>query len=204
MKIYTYLALGDSYTIGEKVSLFQSFPYQAVQLLRQKGYNFTAPEIVATTGWTTGELQSAIEATKLLPTYTMVTLLIGVNNQYRGRPVEEFRMHFRYLLEQALRFADNIARHVTVLSIPDWSVTPYAANEDRNRISSEIDLYNFICQAEAAHFQTNYIDITTSQRADGHSSDYLASDRLHPGGKEYLKWAEKLSAEMENAFETTS
>ena len=202
MKTYTYLALGDSYTIGEKLNLSQSFPYQAVQLLRSKGYNFTAPEIIATTGWTTDELQLAIEATRLLPAYNMVTLLIGVNNQYRGRDVDEFRVHFRYLLEQAVRFAGDIARHVTVFSIPDWSVTPFASYEDRNRIRSEIDLYNFICQAEADHFQTNYIDITTSQRADGFSTDFLASDRLHPSAKEYSKWAEKLSSEMEIAFET--
>lgn len=203
MKTYTYLALGDSYTIGEKLCLSQSFPYQAVQLLRNKGYNFTAPEIIATTGWTTDELQEAIKGTRLLPDYTMVTLLIGVNNQYRGRDVEEFRVHFRYLLEQAIQFADDISRHVTVLSIPDWSVTPFAADEDRQRVSSEIDLYNFICQAEAGHFQTNFIDITTSQRADGNASEFLALDRLHPSAKEYSKWAEKLCAEMETVFETT-
>ncbi len=134
----------------------------------------------------------------------MVTLLIGVNNQYRGRDVEEFRVHFRYLLELSVKLAGGIPSNVAVLSIPDWSVTPFAAGEETDRIRSEIDLYNFICQAEADHFQATYIDITTLQRADGNSLEFLATDRLHPSGKEYHRWAEKLRDSMIAALETAT
>ncbi len=193
MKSYTYLALGDSYTVGEQVSLSESFPYQTIQLLRKDGYNFCAPEIVATTGWTTDELKQAIDETILLAAYNFVSLLIGVNNQYRGRSADEFRLHFRVLLELAIERAGGIAKNVIVLSIPDWGVTPFAIDQHPEKISAEIDMYNFICQAEAEYFQVHFIDITTAQRNDGKLDDFLAPDKLHPSGREYFKWAKKLN-----------
>lgn len=201
MKIYSYLALGDSYTVGEQVKLPMSFPYQAVQQLRKKGIYFHAPEIVAATGFTTDELKAAIDETTLLPAYNIVSLLVGVNNQYRGRSAEEFRVHLRCLLELAIKLAYGLADHVMLLSIPDWGVTPFAIEKDREKIRSEIDLYNFICQAETEYFQTNFIDITTEQRQDGHSTRFLAADGLHPSGDEYTKWALQLSARIQSVLE---
>lgn len=190
---YAYLALGDSYTIGEQVSLSQSFPYQTVQLLRKAGYFFYAPEIIAHTGWTADELKLAIDESILLANYDFVSLLIGVNNQYRGRSVDEYRVHFRLLLELAIQRAGGNANHVIVMSIPDWGVTPFAIEKSPEKIRSEIDMYNFICQAESEFYQTHFIDITTSQRVDGNMADFLAGDKLHPSGKEYYKWSVKLA-----------
>ena len=193
---YSYLALGDSYTIGEQVNISDSFPYQTVQLLRQAGINFYAPEIIATTGWTTNQLISAMDKNILLPGYDFVTVLIGVNNQYQGKSVEEFRLHLRSILEGAIQKANGVSKHVIVLSIPDWGVTPFANKQSTEKIRVEIDMYNFICQAEAEYFQTHYIDITQAQRADGNNEAFLAPDQLHPSGKEYAKWARKLADEM--------
>jgi len=200
VEIKTYLALGDSYTIGEQVPLAESFPYQAVQLLRKADISleknqhvFAAPEIIAKTGWTTDELTAAIGQTIFLPKYDMVSLLIGVNNQYRGRPVDEFENEFKVLLQMAIQFAGGIAGNVFVLSIPDWGVTPFAKDRDIEKIAKEIDDYNKVCEKAAAEFKTHYIDITSHQRLDGNKADFLAADGLHPSGKEYRKWAESLS-----------
>ena len=197
---HSYLALGDSYTIGEQVRIDESFPYQAVQLLRKAGLNFYDPKIIATTGWRTDELKLAIDETLLLPTYDFVSLLIGVNNQYQGRSADEFRRHFRVLLENALDKAGGQPNHVIVLSIPDWGVTPFAMNKPSEKIRSEIDMYNFICQAEAEYFQTHFIDITTSQRLDGSNAEFLTHDQLHPSGKEYYKWAQQLSDTIQSVL----
>lgn len=197
---YSYLALGDSYTIGEQVSLADSFPYQTVQLLRKAGLPFNAPEIIATTGWSTDELKSAMEENILLSTYDFVSLLIGVNNQFHGRSADEFRMHFRVILQLAIQRAGDISNNVIVLSIPDWGVTPYANQKSPEKIRSEIDMYNFICQTEAEHFQTRFMDITQSQRQDGNNDAFLAPDQLHPSRKEYAKWAALLAREMEDGL----
>lgn len=201
MKTYSYLALGDSYTVGEQVSLANSYPYQTVQLLRQDGFNFYAPELLAATGWATDELKLAIDETILLSSYNFVSLLIGVNNQYQGRSVEQFRVHFRMLLQSAIQRADGITNNVIVLSIPDWGVTPFANERSPEKIRSEIDMYNFICQTEAAHFQTQFIDITTALRQDGNRDGFLAIDKLHPSGKEYFKWAKILCGKIKATIE---
>lgn len=202
---YTYLALGDSYTIGEGVLLSESFPYQTVQVLRQTavgagsrrqgfGWQFTTPEIIAKTGWTTDELNAAIQQTTLLGQYDIVSLLIGVNNQYRGRSAAEFKDEFTQLLQKAISFAGNNPAKVFVLSIPDWGITPFAEGRDREQIAKEIDAFNAVCKNVSATFSCTCIDITASQRADGNKSEFLAGDGLHPSGKEYKKWADKLSA----------
>jgi lysophospholipase L1-like esterase len=198
---YSYLALGDSYTIGEQVLLAQSFPYQTVQLLRKKGLNFYAPEIIATTGHTTDELENAINGTLTLPEYDIVSLLIGVNNQYRGRSAEDFEPAFEKLLQQAIHYANNKAKHVFVLSIPDWGITPFAAERNTQQIATEIDTYNLVCKAMATKYGANFIDITTGQRADGNKEGFLASDQLHPGEKEYTKWAELLCQQIVEQIE---
>jgi len=200
MKIYSYLALGDSYTIGEQVPLTESFPYQTVQILRKEDIHidnhqhvFAAPEIIAKTGWTTDELISVIGQTVFLPKYDMVSLLIGVNNQYRGRAVHEFKKEFEILLQMAIQFANGVAKNVYVLSIPDWGVTPFGKDRDVKKIAMEIDEYNNVCEKAATDYRTNFINITNDQRADAAIAQYLATDGLHPSAIEYRKWALKLS-----------
>ncbi|MFT3908641.1 MAG: SGNH/GDSL hydrolase family protein [Ferruginibacter sp.] len=191
----SYLALGDSYTIGEQVLLAENFPYQAVQLLRRNNnkFDFTAPEIIAKTGWTTDELAAAIAETKFLPKYDFVSLLIGVNNQYRGRPVENYKQEFEGLLQKAIQFAGNDRNRVFVLSIPDWGITPFAAGRDNNVIAKEIDAFNAACKLITESMHCHFIDITADQRADNNKEGFIATDGLHPSGKEYAKWAKKLS-----------
>lgn len=190
---HSYLALGDSYTIGEQVPFADNFPNQTVQLLRRSGFRFYAAEIVAKTGWTTDELNNAIDHSALLPTYDVVSLLIGVNNQYRGRSATEFKIEFEHLLQRAIQFADNKPYRVFVLSIPDWGVTPFAEGRDRKQVASEIDAYNYICETSAKQFLVNFINITPSLRKDGTDIEFLAADGLHPSGSEYKKWAVKLA-----------
>jgi len=189
---HTILCLGDSYTIGESVLPAENFPNQTISLLRKDGYAFEDPEIVAKTGWTTDELQDAIDKHSFKDSYDFVTLLTGVNNQYRGRTVEDYRPGFESLLKQAIQFANGKADHVIVLSIPDWGVTPFAIHKSPEKIHSEIDMYNFICQAEAEHFNVGFIDITTAHREDAHNEEFLADDKLHPSALEYAKWANQL------------
>jgi lysophospholipase L1-like esterase len=192
-KSISYLALGDSYTIGEGVPVYESYPYQAVQMLRKKGYNLQAPEIVAKTGWTTGELQAYINSTKFLPIYDVVTLLIGVNNQYRGKSPEEYADEFESLLKQAIAFAGNDNKRVAVLSIPDWGATPFAEGRDRAKITAEIDAFNAVNRKITGKYKVQYIDITPGTRMAAQDPSLVTKDKLHPSGKEYTKWAEKVA-----------
>lgn len=191
-QIYTYLALGDSYTIGEAVPLTKNFPYQLVQLLRKKGLQVAAPEIIAQTGWTTDELDAAIKAHHYLMKYDLVTILIGVNNQYRGREALQYKMEFEELLKKAIEFANGKPSHVCVVSIPDYGVTPFAVEMDNNKIAREIDIFNNINKAVSIQYKTHYVDITPGSREALTDEELVTSDKLHPSGKEYLKWAEKL------------
>jgi lysophospholipase L1-like esterase len=185
----SYLALGDSYTIGESVPIYESFPYQLVQLLRAKGLAVQAPEIVAKTGWTTDELQAGINQTKLLPAYGMVTLLIGVNNQYRGRSVSEYAQQFESLLKQSIAFAGGKKERVVVLSIPDWGQTPFAKDRDRGKIAQEIDAYNRTNREITLRYGIHYVDITPGTRQVAKDPALVAGDGLHPSGKDYARWA---------------
>ena len=191
--IHTVLSLGDSYTIGEGVALHESFPYQTIQLLRSKGLHFHAPEIVAETGWTSFELAAHLLHTQLNEQYDFVTLLIGVNNQYRGLQIKEFKTDFEFLLKKALHFAGNNIDRVMVLSIPDWGVTPFAKNRDAAIISSEIDQYNNVCENLAKQYNICFVDITASTRLAKEDSSILAKDELHYSGKEMRDWAEILA-----------
>ena len=192
-KTMSFLALGDSYTIGEGVPLHESYPYQAVQILRKKGVNILAPEIVAKTGWTTDELQAAINNAKFLPLYDLVTLLIGVNNQYRGKSAELYAEEFETLLKQAIAFAGNDKGRVVVLSIPDWGATPFAEGRDREKIKAEIDAFNVINRKISSKYKVHYIDITPGTRLAAQDPTLVTKDKLHPSGKEYAKWAEKVA-----------
>lgn len=192
-KLLTYLALGDSYTIGESVLLYQSFPYQVAQQLRKKGVYFSAPEVIAKTGWTTDELSTGILECQFLPQYNFVTLLIGVNNQYRGREIEEYKHEFETLLKQALQFVEGKKERVLVLSIPDYSVTPFAESLNKEKITREIDLFNSVNKAVSIQYKVNYIDITPESRKAAEDRTLLTLDNLHPSAKAYKKWAEKVA-----------
>jgi lysophospholipase L1-like esterase len=193
MHTYSYLALGDSYTIGEAVPLNESFPYQVVQLLRKKNFDFNAPEIIAKTGWTTDELQYAINKSTLLSKYDFVTLLIGVNNQYRGRDALEYKQQFEEILKKVIELANEKKEHVIIVSIPDYSVTPYAKSMDAENISKEIGVFNGINKALSIQYKVQYIDITESHREARNDAALIAQDGLHPAEKEYAKWAEKIA-----------
>ncbi|HYC40272.1 MAG TPA: SGNH/GDSL hydrolase family protein [Chitinophagaceae bacterium] len=192
-----YLALGDSYTIGESVPVAANFPNQAARLLRAEGLPFADPRIVAKTGWTTDELRSAIEEAAthdpFLTKYELVTLLIGVNDQYRGRPVSEYEGEFRELLQRSIQFAGGDKGHVIVLSIPDWGVTPFAEGRDRQRIANEIDEYNRANAVISSEMDVHYLSITHWTREAGNEQSLLAADGLHPSGKEYARWAGKIT-----------
>jgi hypothetical protein len=187
---YSYLALGDSYTIGESVPLHESFPYQTVQLLRKAGLHFHAPEIVAKTGWTSFELAEHILHTKLNEQYDFVSLLIGVNNQYRELSIEEFEADFDFLLRKAIHFSGENPKHVIVVSIPDWGATPFAAKKDGKKIGKEIDAFNKVCESAAKKMHTHFINITEETREAKNNSSFLANDHLHYSGKEHALWAQ--------------
>jgi lysophospholipase L1-like esterase len=198
----SYLALGDSYTIGEGVAAEENFPSQTVSILnktddraksRQVDFDNWTTKIIAATGWTTDELDAAIDLEKLTTTFDVVSLLIGVNNQYRGRSVINFKTEFNHLLQQAIQFANNNTKNVFVLSIPDWGVTPFASDRDIKKIAEEIDNYNSVCAATCNNYNVTFIDVTTAQRVDGNNKEFLAPDLLHPSSKEYAKWAGKLA-----------
>jgi lysophospholipase L1-like esterase len=191
--MYTYLALGDSYTIGEGVPAAENFPHQTVALLRKEGIQISDPLIIARTGWTTDELAEAIRGHNLHESFSVVTLLIGVNNQYRGRALDNYRQEFMNLLNQAIVFANGHSHNVIVLSIPDWGVTPFAEGRDRQKIVHEIDACNSAAKEISLTHKCVWLDITDSTRANVQKADYLAEDGLHPSGKEYAVWATRLA-----------
>ncbi|GAO45322.1 SGNH/GDSL hydrolase family protein [Flavihumibacter petaseus] len=194
MSLLTYLALGDSYTIGEQVSLEETYAYQLVQLLRKKGVSMAAPEIIARTGWTTGELKTAMDGYTLLPRYDRVSLLIGVNNQYRGYPVDLYAEGFEELLTRAIVLAGENAAAVMVLSVPDWGVTPFAEGRDRRKIAAEIDTFNAINRGITETMGCGYTDITPLTREAARDASLLAGDGLHPSAKDYRRWSGLLAA----------
>jgi lysophospholipase L1-like esterase len=183
----TFLALGDSYTIGEKVDAPMRWPVQLAASLRAAGVDVGEPRIVARTGWTTDELEAAIGREGVTGTFDLVSLLIGVNNQYRGRTVDEYRVQFRALLDQAIGFAGGRASRVIVLSIPDWGVMPFAAGRDRAKIGAEIDQFNAVAREEVERAKARWVDITPTSRAM--TPNWAASDGLHPSGAQYAAWA---------------
>jgi lysophospholipase L1-like esterase len=196
-----YLALGDSYTIGQSVAVEERFPEHLVDSLQHRGINIARPEIIARTGWTTDELQRAISEKDPQGPYDLVTVLIGVNNQYRGYDINTYRAEFVSLLNQAIAFAGNEKDHVVVLSIPDWGVTPFASGQDRERIAAEIDAFNAINQQESESAGVPYVNITTISRLTSSDSELVAGDGLHPSGKMYAEWVKKILPVVENFFE---
>lgn len=182
--LITFLALGDSYTIGESVTPKERFPVQVARTLKLQ-----EPQIIAKTGWTTDELAAEIARVKPRGPFELVTLLIGVNNQYRGRSADEYRVQFQSLLKQAIGFAGGRAGRVIVVSIPDWGVTPFAKGRDRRKIAAEIDRFNAINREEAARAGARYADITAISRKAAKDATLVAADGLHPSGRMYSQWA---------------
>lgn len=185
--LLSYLALGDSNTIGESVSAGERWPVQLAALLRAAGANVGDPLIVAKTGWTTDELSAALAAQRIPGTFDLVSLLIGVNNQYRGRSCAEYSQQLHALLARAVAFADGRAARVIVLSIPDWGVTPFAEGRDRASIAAEIDEFNAVAQQQTRHVGANWVDVTAASRAM--RPGWVADDGLHPSGVQYAAWA---------------
>lgn len=192
----SYLALGDSYTIGESVAENERWPVQLSKSLTKSGLEVSSPQIIARTGWTTDELKAKIVSEKITKTYDLVSLLIGVNNQYRGRSVEQFRTEFIDLLETAIKFAGNKPERVFVVSIPDWGVTPFGGKGQNKTISEQIDLFNQVKKQETEKKGVLFIDITPISRQAITDISLIAEDGLHPSGKMYQQWVEKVSPEL--------
>jgi lysophospholipase L1-like esterase len=187
-----YLALGDSYTIGESIDPAGRWPVQLATALRNDGMIIDEPKIIAATGWTTGELSAAIDAAEPLgDDYDLVSVLIGVNNQYRGRAVDEYAREFAVLLERAIGFAGRRADRVFVLAIPDWGVTPFAAQSGRDTaaIARELDAYNAAAAKVCVERGVAFVDIAPVSRRHGSEPRMLADDGLHPSAALYAEWA---------------
>jgi len=192
-RTFRYLALGDSYTIGEGVEASKRWPVLLAEKIRQAGGDVQEVRIIARTGWTTDELMAGVDRAALEGPYDLVTLLIGVNNQYRGRDVEEFRIQLIDLLHRARNLAGGRAERVVAVSIPDWGVTPFARTRNRDRISREIDSFNAVKRAEAERAGSHFVDITSLSRKAVNDSALLASDGLHPSAEMYGLWANKIA-----------
>ena len=186
-----YLALGDSYTIGESVAENKRWPNQLAAMLSEQGIQ-TDVTIIARTGWTVDELWEGIQANPPEGTYDLVTLLIGVNDQYRGYPLDGYREDFRFMLGKAIEYAGGDPQRVVVLSIPDWGFTPFAATQDTEAIGLQIDEFNAVNLEETKWAGAHYVDVTIISRMAMDDFELIASDRLHPSGKMYSMWAEKV------------
>ena len=186
-----YLALGDSYTIGEGVAEDGRWPVVLARALRAEGVALEDPRIIATTGWTTDELAAAIDAAEPLGEWDFVSLLVGVNNQYRGRSLENYREEFTTLLQRAIGFARGRAERVLVLAIPDWGVTPFGATSGRDvaQVGRELDAFNAAAAAICAAHGVAFVDIAPVARERGAEAAMLAGDGLHPSAAMYALWA---------------
>lgn len=189
-----FLALGDSYTIGESVAEQKCWPMQLADRLQAQGFQ-TDVTIIARTGWTTDELWQGIQSAPPEPPYDMVSLLIGVNNQYRGRDIEEYREQFIFLLNKAIEYAGGDPRRVIVVSIPDWAFTPFAADRDRAAITAAIDAFNAINAQEALKAGTRYVDVAPASRSGLSALELVAADGLHPSAKMYSLWVDLIFPE---------
>ncbi|GHB84320.1 SGNH/GDSL hydrolase family protein [Persicitalea jodogahamensis] len=187
----SFLSLGDSYTIGESVPEAARWSVQFAEMLRKDGLAVASPDIIARTGWTTAELATGIIQAKNDKTYDLVSLLIGVNNQYRGQTIDRYRNEFRSLLDTSVKFAKGNKKQVFVLSTPDWGVSPFGKNSDRAKITREIDAFNAVAKEECEKAGILFIDITPISRSGLNDPSMFASDDLHFSGKMYGLWAKE-------------
>jgi len=191
VSVFRYLALGDSYTIGESVSAEERWPNQLAKHLESEHVQIEV-KIIARTGWTTSELWQGIQLSTLQPPYDLVSLLIGVNNQYRGYDRHEYRNEFNFLLKKSIEYAGGNANRVVVLSLPDWGMTPFTSSHDRSRITKEIDKFNLVNRELSEGAGVHYVDVTSISREAVRDATLIASDGLHPSGKMYAVWVEKI------------
>ncbi|MCI5056128.1 MAG: SGNH/GDSL hydrolase family protein [Flavobacteriales bacterium] len=195
-----YIALGDSYTIGQSVATSERYPNILAQKLKDDSISLDTTIIIAKTGWRTDNLQSAIESINLLDTFELVSLLIGVNNQYQGKPISQYESEFRELLEIAINLAGGIESNVFVLSIPDYGYTPFGEN-DQMVISEEIDAYNKINERITKDYGISWFDITPISRNGLSKPELVASDGLHPSGEMYSQWVDLIYNNVKSKLE---
>ena len=196
-----YLALGDSYTIGQSILEIDRFPVQLTKMLQKESILIKLPKIIAKTGWRTDNLSAAMDAAKLENNWDMVTLLIGVNNQYQGQNVVGYEQPFRELLQRAITLAKGKKERVFVVSIPDYAYTPFGKNSgNQQQISSEIDSYNAVNQKVTKELDVAYFNITPISREGLQDPDLVASDGLHPSGKMYTRWVELMLGEVKKVL----
>ncbi|MBX2822588.1 MAG: SGNH/GDSL hydrolase family protein [Rhodothermaceae bacterium] len=186
-----FLALGDSYTIGEGVAAKERWPEALAENLREGSNSIDRPHIIAKTGWTTGELLDALEQRTPEAKYDLVTLLIGVNNQYRGLPLDDYAIEFETCLSKAIQYARSNADHVCVISIPDWGISPFAIDQDQRTISQHIDAFNKVNQSLTLRQGARYVNITPLSRSLN-QKEHFAADGLHPSGVAYCKWIKEI------------
>jgi lysophospholipase L1-like esterase len=191
----TVLHLGDSYTVGESVAIEESWPYQLGAILYQNGFKNALPDVVGRTGWTTSDLIRGIEHTQLTPPYDLVTLQIGVNNQYRGREIDEYEQEFEALLQTSIELAGGDPTKVIVVNIPDWAAMPFAAERTLDEIltiSAEIDAFNVVNLTLSEKYGVHHVDIVDISRAAFEYPPYVAADTLHPSGEQYAAWVAEI------------
>jgi len=198
---YTYLALGDSYTIGESVNLDMRWPEQLAKRMTEGGIPVDSPRIIATTGWTTDELQKGIIEAEITKKYDIVSLLIGVNNQYRGYPFEDYEREFTELLIMAIQFASTQNSKVFVVSIPDYGVTPFGRKKNSNKIALEIDQYNAKAKEICEERGILFVNITDISKKALNDTTLVATDGLHPSGKMYKEWVRLIYPQVKKFFE---
>ena len=188
---YSFLALGDSYTVGEGVSYEESWPSQFVDYALDRGIDFKNPELIAQTGWKTYDLLNAIKSSNLSVKYDFISLLIGVNNQFNSRPLSEFEDDLNEILTD-INYLKKGNSKVIVISIPDWGYSPYGSSYDRDRISDEIDQFNNILKKISEQNNLNFVDVTQISRLAIKEPNLISEDKLHPSGLMYLEWVEKI------------
>jgi len=188
---YSFLALGDSYTVGEGVSYEESWPSQFVDYALDRGIDFKNPELIAQTGWKTYDLLDAIKSSNLSVKYDFISLLIGVNNQFNSRPLSEFEDDLNEILTE-INYLKKGNSKVIVISIPDWGYSPYGSSYDRDRISDEIDQFNNILKKISEQNNLNFVDVTQISRLAIKEPNLISEDKLHPSGLMYLEWVEKI------------
>ena len=196
----SFLALGDYYTYGLGVAQNQSYPYQLGSVLRQNGYKPANPMVIAHIGWTSADLLGGMNTANLTQRFDFVTVMIGVNDQNKGINTETFRSNLDHVITNSITLAKGCSSRVFVISIPDWSVTPFAANMNKAQIAAAVQLFNTISQAEAGKFKVNYIDITALSEFMAADPTLVSSDGLHPSAEMYELWVNQFYRKIVNSF----
>ena len=188
---YSFIALGDSYTIGEGVNEDERWPNQFVDVAYENGVDFDQPMIIAETGWKTYDLLNAINQTNFTKKYDYISLLIGVNNQFNSRPIDEFEEDLNKLMDEMKRIKKNDG-NIIIISIPDWGYTPFGQSNEMSDISEKINLFNSSLRKFASTNDLKYVDVTEISRRAINEPDLITNDNLHPSGIMYLEWAKKI------------